>query len=229
MVVAVAGDVEHTVVLDAVGRWALSDAVGVAPQREAPGASSDTIRLERRSTEQVHVALGYRGLSRHDPDREVLEVANHVLGGGMSSRLFDEIRERRGLVYSVFSTPTFFADDGAMAVYAGTSRQHVSEVLTCVGTEIERLCHDGISAEECEIAIGYLTGSYVLGLEDAAARMSRLGGQLTVLGTLTDVDEQLDRYRAVTADQVQDLAKRVFGGSRSLAAVGPVTLKSLRG
>jgi predicted Zn-dependent peptidase len=227
MVLAVAGDVEHAVVLDAVDRWALGAKGGVAPHRVAPGGPSDAIRLERRSTEQVHVALGYRALSRHHPDREVLEVANHVLGGGMSSRLFDEIRERRGLVYSVFSTPSFFADDGAMSVYAGTSPDHVAEVLSCVHAEIERLCDEGITSEECEVAIGYLTGSYVLGLEDAASRMSRLGGQLTVLGELTDVDEQLERYRAVTIDQVHAVAGRVFGGIRSLAAVGPVTMKAL--
>jgi predicted Zn-dependent peptidase len=227
MVVAVAGDLEHEAVLAAVDRWGLEPSVGIAPHRERPGVSSAVVRLERRSTEQVHVALGYRALSRHHPDREVLEVANHVLGGGMSSRLFDEIRERRGLVYTVFSIPSFFADDGTMSVYAGTSPDHVTEVLACMATEIERIAQDGITAEECEVAIGYLTGSYVLGLEDAASRMSRLGGQLTVLGTLTDVDEQLDRYRAVTAEQVQTLSGRVFGGTRSLAAVGPVSMKAL--
>jgi predicted Zn-dependent peptidase len=228
MVLAVAGDVQHQVVLDAVGEWALRNDTSSAPVREAPGASQANVRVERRSTEQVHVALGYRAMSRHHPEREVLEVVNHVLGGGMSSRLFDEIRERRGLVYSVFSTPSFFADDGAMSVYAGTSRDHVGEVLSCVQTEIDRLCQDGITADECEVAIGYLTGSYVLGLEDAASRMSRLGGQLTVLGELTDVDEQLHRYRAVNPEQVQQVAARVFGGPRSLAAVGPVTLKLLK-
>lgn len=227
MVLAVAGDLEHQAVLDAVARWNLDDRAGRVPDRTPPGESSDKIRLDRRSTEQVHLALGYRALPRRHPEREALEVLNHVLGGGMSSRLFDEIRERRGLAYSVFSAPSFFADDGALSVYAGTAPDHVEEVLRCVHTEIDRVATDGITSDELEVAIGYLTGSYVLGLEDAASRMSRLGGQLTVLGELTDIDEQLDRYRAVTNEAVQAVAAKVFGGVRSMAAVGPVKMKAL--
>ena len=121
-------------------------------------------------------------MPRDDPDREALDVVNHVFGGGLSSRLFDEIRERRGLAYSVYSATSAYADAGAWSVYAGAMPDHAGEVERLVGAELDRLVTDGITDDELAIAIGYLTGAYELGLEDTGARMSRLGGMLATLG-----------------------------------------------
>ena len=154
-------------------------------------------------------------------------MLNHSLGGGMSSRLFEEIRERRGLAYSVFSSPSSYSDAGTLAVYAGTSPHQVHAVLDLVETELDQIVADGITPDELEIAVGYLTGSFVLGLEDTGARMSRLGGHVTARGFVRPVAEQIERYRAVDADDVRRIAARVIAGPRTLTVVGPVTKKSL--
>ncbi len=170
-------------------------------------------------TEQVHMVVGGRSLRREHPDREALDIANHVLGGGLSSRLFDEIRERRGLAYSVFSSAAAYDDSGAWSVYTGTMPEHADEVRAIVGAELDRLVAHGITADELEIAQGYLTGSYEMGLEDSGARMSRLGGQLMILGRLRSVEEQIDRWSGVTLDDVQRVVEQVYG------AADPVTVR----
>ncbi len=173
-------------------------------------------------TEQVHLLTGGRSLRREDPDREALDIVNHVLGGGLSSRLFDEIRERRGLAYSVFSSAAAYADAGAWSVYAGTMPEHASEVRSLVGHEIDRLVADGITDDELDIARGYLAGSYEMGLEDAAARMSRLGGQLTLLGELRSVEDQIERWSNTTHDDVRRVLDRVYGASTPVTVtLGP--------
>ena len=140
----------------------------------------------------------------------------------MSSRLFDEIRERRGLAYSVFSSVAAYVDTGTWSVYAGTLPEHDDEVRSLVGVEVDRLVADGITPDELDIAKGYLAGSYEMGLEDSAARMSRLGGQLLLLGEVRSVEEQLDRWSAVTLDDVHRVARRVYGdGNPVTVTVGP--------
>ncbi|HSJ92070.1 MAG TPA: insulinase family protein, partial [Ilumatobacter sp.] len=201
---------------------------GATPPRQSPTATTTTSDVGRRididdDTEQVHLVMGGAALARTDVDREALDVVNHVLGGGLSSRLFDEIRERRGLAYSVFSTASAFADAGAWSIYAGTLPEHRIEVEALVRRELERLTADGITDDELEIAIGYLTGSYEMGLEDSAARMSRLGGQLTLLGELRSVESQIDRWSAVALDDVRRVIDRVYGSGPPLTiALGPL-------
>ena len=219
-VVAVAGAVDPDEVIDQVTKAFDGLPVGRAPvDRQAPPIEAMTpgsVVTIDDDTEQVHLVVGGRALHRLDPDRDALDVANHVLGGGLSSRLFDEIRERRGLAYSVFSTAAAYADSGAWSVYAGTMPEHAAEVRELIGTEIDRLVADGITAEELEIAQGYLAGSYEMGLEDSGARMSRLGGQLTILGHLRSVEEQLDRWAAVSVDDVRSVDRTGLrlGGAR---------------
>jgi predicted Zn-dependent peptidase len=174
------------------------------------------------------VAVGFRGVAREDPDREAFDVVNHVLGGGMSSRLFDEIREQRGLAYAVYSSTSAYQDAGALTVYAGTNPNQADQVLDLIEAELARLAADGITDDELDVAKGYLTGSYVLGLEDTASRMARLGGMLTTLGQLRSVEDQLARWDAVGHDDVRRVIQRVLGGPRSLAAVGPVNERALK-
>jgi predicted Zn-dependent peptidase len=227
MVVAVAGAIEHDEVVAQVQRAFRVSDPGSRPARAAPVAAMRPLAVIRRSCEQVHLVLGFRGLDRDDPGREPLDVMNHVLGGGMSSRLFDEIREKRGLAYSVYSGTASYADAGALAIYAGTSPGQVDAVLDLVDIELDRLRTDGITDDELDVARGYLTGSYVLGLEDSGSRMSRLGAHVLARGVVRPVDEQIARYEAVTHDDVAKVIDRVLGGPRTLAAVGPVTKKAL--
>jgi predicted Zn-dependent peptidase len=221
-VVAVAGAVEPDRVVERVAA-AFS---GLGPgdgrvERSAPAGMLGDHAIDD-DTEQVHLMIGGRSLSRLDPDREALDVANHVLGGGLSSRLFDEIRERRGLVYSVFSGTSAYADAGAWSVYAGTMPEHAVTVQDLVLEQIERLVTDGISDEELDIAIGSLTGSFELGLEDSGARMSRIGTLLTTTGRLIDIETQLARWSAVTHDDVARVLSRVYGAAAPLTvALGP--------
>lgn len=172
-------------------------------------------------TEQTHIVTGGRALAREDADREALDVVNHVFGGGLSSRLFDEIRERRGLAYSVASSVAAFADAGAWSVYAGTMPEHADAVCDLIDVELHRLVSFGITADELEIARGYLTGSFEIGLEDSGARMSRLGGQLLLRGEVRPVDEQLARWDAVTLDDTRKVIERVYAGDTVTVRLGP--------
>ena len=142
-------------------------------------------------TEQVHLIVGGRVVARLDPDREVLDVVDHVLGGGLSSRLFDEIRERRGLAYSVFSGTASYSDAGAWSIYAGTMPQHAATVRTLIDDELAGVVAGGITDEELAIAKGFLTGSYEMSLEDSGARMARIGGMLVTMGEVRSVEDQL--------------------------------------
>ena len=220
-VVAVAGAVDPDHVIERV-----ADVFGSMPEgdgrlhREAPERTGRSVAVDD-DTEQVHLVVGGRSIARTDPDREALDVVNHVLGGGLSSRLFDEIRERRGLAYSVFSSAAAYADAGMWSVYAGTLPEHAAEVHELVGVEIRRLVDDGITADELDIATGYLTGSYEMGLEDSGARMSRLGGQLTLLGHVRSIEEQLDRWQAVTLEDTRRVIERVYTDPPLAVTLGP--------
>jgi predicted Zn-dependent peptidase len=221
-VVAVAGDIDHDDLLADI-----STAFADLPQgdgrvpRKRPGVRGASVAIDDDS-EQVHLAIGGRSVRRDDPDREIVDVVNHVFGGGLSSRLFDEIRERRGLAYSVYSTTSSYADIGAWSVYAGAMPEHAGEVERLIEGEIEHLVSGGITAEERDVAVGYLTGAYQLGLEDTAARMSRLGGMLITLGKVHTVEEQLARWESVTLDDAKRVIAELFGATAPVTVtVGP--------
>ncbi|MDW3212524.1 MAG: pitrilysin family protein [Ilumatobacteraceae bacterium] len=225
-VVAVAGAVDPDEVIDQVTKAFDRLPSGSAPRdrREpSPAAMQPGATVAfHDDTEQVHLVVGGRSIRRLDPDREALDIANHILGGGLSSRLFDEIRERRGLAYSVFSSAAAYADIGAWSVYAGTMPEHAADVRSLIGVEVARLVEHGITADELDIAQGYLAGSYEMGLEDSGARMSWLAGQLTILGELRSVEEQLDRWSAVSLDDVHRVVERVYGADEPVTvSVGP--------
>ena len=220
--IAVAGDVDHdAVVADVTAAFTAMPCGDGRVRRGAPGAAQADVAIDDDS-EQVHLAIGGRSVPRGDPDREALDVVNHVFGGGLSSRLFDEIRERRGLAYSVYSATSAYADAGAWSVYAGSMPEHAGEVGRLIVVELERMIADGITEEERAVAIGYLTGAYEMGLEDTGARMSRLGGMLATLGRVIPVDEQLARWEAVTQADVRRVIDRVYGAGRPVTvSVGP--------
>ena len=221
LVVAAAGDLDHELVVGTVEGLFGAGERGEAPARTAPSEGVEPLVVIDRPTEQSHVAIGWRALAVDDDDRYALWVANHVLGGGMSSRLFQEIREERGLAYTVFSSPSSYSDAGALIIYSGTTPSRLEELLCVVTEVIDALLADGITAEEHAVALGYLEGSMLLGLEDSGARMARLGSGLTTRDEITGVDQYVQRIRAVTPDDVARVLHRILGGPRAVAAVGP--------
>jgi predicted Zn-dependent peptidase len=220
MVVSVAGPGDPDEMLAMVQRAFTDVRRSSAPlDRLAPDTGSGVVALDDDS-EQLHIVLGGRSLPRGDDDREALDVVNHVLGGGLSSRLFESIREQRGLVYTVFSGVSAYSDSGAYQLYAGTSPEHGAEVIGLMRHEIE-LLGDGIDDEELDVAVGYLTGAFELGLEDNGARMSRTGGQLVTTGRVRAIDDQVARWQAVDHAAVRRVIGRVFTGEPILVTVGP--------
>ena len=143
------------------------------PDRSHPAPSSCKL-ADRAPTEQAHLALGWHGSHYDDPDRYALWVFNNVLGGGMSSRLFQDVREERGLVYTVYTAPSSYQDCGSVSLYAGTAPRRLAELVDVINSVVDGLLDTGITDEEHEVAVGYLTGSMLLGLEDTASRMARL-------------------------------------------------------
>ncbi len=185
-----------------------------------PPASGRSL-VTNRKTEQAHLCLGTTGLSRSHPDRFAFGVVNVALGGGMSSRLFQEIREKRGLAYSVYSYHSQFAETGLFCVYAGTTPKRAKEVLSIVRDQLGGIAASGVTAEELERAKGHLKGSLVLSLEETAGRMSRIGKSEIGHGEILTVDEILDRIDAVTLETAQRVAADVFGRPQTLTVVGP--------
>jgi predicted Zn-dependent peptidase len=222
VVFAAAGQLDHAAVVDGVARRFAGARGGAAPDRAVPVDPPRALAVDARPTEQVHLVLGVRSLDRHDEDRYALAVVNHVLGGGLSSRLFQKIREERGLAYSVYSYRAAFADSGALAVYAGTMPSRVAEVVGLVRDELDAMAGHGITPRELEVAKGHLVGEMALSLEDSAARMSRIGRSQLVHGTVLTVDQVAERIAAVTMEDVERVAATVLGNERVLAAVGPV-------
>ncbi|CAG7610260.1 M16 family metallopeptidase [Actinacidiphila bryophytorum] len=233
LVVAAAGNIDHASVVRQVRRaferaGALRDPEA-QPQPPRDGSrtlrSSGRVEVLDRRTEQAHVVLGMPGLSRTDERRWALGVLNTALGGGMSSRLFQEVREKRGLAYSVYSYTSSFADCGLFGVYAGCQPSRVPEVLKICRDELNQVAEHGLTDEELRRAIGQLSGSTVLGLEDTGALMNRIGKSELCWGDQLSVDDLLARIAAVTPDEVRAVARDVLGQRPSLAAIGPLKQK----
>ena len=174
-----------------------------------------------RPFEQVNVVLGMQGLTRSDPRRYVLSVLNAALGGGSSSRLFQEVRERRGLAYSVYSFGLGYSDAGMVGVAAGSLPSKADDLLRVVRSELARVAQSGLSEEEVERGKGQARGGLVLSLEDSGSRMSRLGEAELFQRRLRSVDEVLEQLEAVRAVDVHALAEELFSRPQTLAQVGP--------
>ncbi|ASW54076.1 pitrilysin family protein [Plantactinospora sp. KBS50] len=229
IVIAAAGNLEHSVVVKRV-RQAIAGSplergpaqpAAIRPSHPAPPVSTGGVVVEHKETEQAHVVLGCPGIGRLDERRFALGVLNNVLGGGMSSRLFQEIRERRGLAYSVYSYASQYADGGLFAVYAGCAPGKVDEVLGLARAGLAEVAANGITAAELARGKGMTKGGYVLGLEDTGSRMSRLAKGEFLYGDLMAVDELLARVDAVTVEEVNALAAELLSQPMSLAVVGP--------
>ncbi len=221
MVVAVAGALDHREVADGLESRFAGRRGGSAPERRPPEPLVEPLGVTTRPTEQAHLVLAYRSTDRFDPARYPLAVLNHVLGGGLSSRLFQEIRERRGLAYSIWSERIAYQDAGSISVGVGTAPSNAFEVLSIVDDELERLGSDGITERELTIAKGNLRAEAFLACEDSGARMSRLGGGLLLHREVVSVEEAVARVEAVMLDDVRSVASDLVGGPRTLSVVGP--------
>jgi predicted Zn-dependent peptidase len=186
----------------------------------APSPSGRSF-VKRRKTEQAHICVGTSGLSRTDPDRFAFGVVNTAVGGGMSSRLFQEVREKRGLAYSVYSYHAMYAEAGLFCTYVGTTPGRAKEVLTIVKGELANVADKGLSPDEFERAKGHMKGSLVLSLEDPGGRMSRLGKSEIGHGETLTVNQLLARIEAVTPDDARRAADRVLSQPMTVTVLGP--------
>jgi len=226
MVVAVAGNVDHDHVVALVkehfGPRLVKGSEPVAPRKgtgRVPGKPS--VKLVNRDGEQTHMFLGVRTPGRHWKHRWALSVLNGALGGGLSSRLFQQIRETRGLAYSVYSTVDTFSDSGAFSVYAACLPERFEEVTRVSTDVLAEVARDGITEAECRIAKGSLRGGLVLGLEDSGSRMHRIGRSELNFGKHRSIDETLALIDAVTLDEVNAVARQLLTRPYGAAILGP--------
>ena len=232
LVVAAAGSVDHQELIKFVelglstAGWDLGLDSKPVPRRllnPAKISRGSKLNVIHRPISQVNIMVGSEGLYVDDPRRYAMGVLNTVLGGGMSSRLFQEIREKRGLAYSVYSFNQGYSDAATFGIYAGCSSAKAKEVTELMITELDKVAQTGITSEELELARGNISGSLALKFETNQARMSRLASAEIVAGEFMDLDETIERFEGVELSQVQALAQDLIGLPRSIVAVGDVT------
>jgi predicted Zn-dependent peptidase len=192
-----------------------------AERREISTDSPRALAVLTKDTEQAHVVWGVQGIRAGDDSRYALAVLDSILGGGMSSRLFQEIREKRGLAYAVYSYHALHRETGSLAVYVGTRPSNVEETLSLIRGQADSLASHGVTEEELHRAKESIKGHLVLGLESTRNRMTRLGKNEITKSEILSIDEIVTRVDAVQADDVTEIAAGLFGGDASLALVGP--------
>jgi predicted Zn-dependent peptidase len=226
MVVAVAGNVDHDDVVALVrehfGPRLVRDRRPVAPRKGTGRITGPPqLMLANRNAEQTHFCLGVRTPGRHWQHRWALSVLNTALGGGLSSRLFQQVRESRGLAYSVYSSLDMFSDSGALSVYAACLPERFGEVARVTTEVLETVARDGITEAECRIAKGSLRGGLVLGLEDSNSRMNRIGRSELNYAEHRSIDRTLQELDEVTVEEVNATARRLLGNPYGVAVLGP--------
>lgn len=231
LTVTAAGNVDHDQVVEMVmlgldaGGFATSGAITPAARRLADARFDHEPRtdLVHKSAEQTNIIVGCEGLRLGHDQRYVSSILSVLLGGGMSSRLFQEVREKRGLAYSVYAFGQGYSDTGMFGMYAGCQPSKAHEVEKLLTAELERVAAESITSTELARVKGQLAGATVLGMEDSSARMSRLGRAELWTGRLESISEIIDRVNAVTADDVQALAAEYASRPRAIVRVGPAT------
>lgn len=234
LVVSVAGNVKHKKVVKMVEEALSKDGfldvpnnkheVRAATPIKTPGLGE--VGIIDRKTEQAHILYGFPGLARSDDRRFALSVLSSAIGGGMASRLFQEIREKRGLAYTTYAYPQQFAGTGTLAFYAGCKTEKAEEVIKLMRDISESVAQHGLIDEEISRAKGAVTGGLILGQEDTGSRMSRIGKSELVYGEIMSFDDILSKVRSVTPEQVHQLARDLFSAPATLALVGPFRSKA---
>lgn len=246
LVVTAAGAVDHDRLLELVlaalnrspeSRWHTYRAaqpirrshtsVAAAIPTRNPDQTTPRVAVTERQSEQINLLIGSEGLRSGDPRRFAFGIMNSVLGGGMSSRLFQEIREKRGLAYTAYSFGASYSDAGLFGMYAGTAPEKAVEVVDLCQLELQKLADGGITEEELERALGQVAGSSALALEDSETRMGRLARAELGSGELYDLDTSLARFQAVTAEEIQAMASVLAAAPLTVVAVGDTSRSAL--
>jgi predicted Zn-dependent peptidase len=227
-VVAAAGNVDHDALVAMAEKMLAALPSGPRSVRPvAHAASHSRITVLEKDTEQAHICFGVSTMNAHHPDRFALSLLDGVLGGGMSSRLFQEIREKRGLAYAVYSFSSLYQDTGEFAVYAGTRPANAEEVLTLIRNEMETVALEGVTNEELDRVRQAATGHLVLGMESTRNRMVRLGKNDVTGGEILSADELMERFDAVSMDDLKRVSAEVLSAEKVLAVIGPFTAEKL--
>jgi predicted Zn-dependent peptidase len=222
LVITAAGRLDHALVVKAAEDYFGTLNGDAAPASEHPPEATPPLILKnKRSLEQMHLCVGVPAYPMADERRYACYLLSTVLGGGMSSRLFQNIREKHGLAYSVFSELNLYRDTGCLAVYAGTSLENLRKVVGMIVNEFRRLASDSIADDELRRAKDHLKGSLALGLESTSSRMSNLARQELFFGRFFTVDEMVESIEAVSADQIRTIGHDLFAGKQvGLVALG---------
>jgi len=228
IIIAVAGNLVHNEVLELFGSGFNGFARGALPHQDARPALTPSVNIVHKSLEQVHVVMGFPGLPHAARERYALFLLNDVIGGSMSSRLFQEIRERQGLVYSIHSGAQAFLDTGVLYLYAATDSGNFSKVLKSILKEIRELKKSGITEEELKRAKDHLKGSLMLSLESTSSRMNRLAKQEMHLGSFLTMDAMLAAIQNVRHEEVQALVSELLDEDQlALTTLGPLDRRNL--
>ena len=221
LVVAAAGHVDHQALAERVDTLFEDTEI---EKHERTGKTPEPklgVKVYKRPTEQAHIVVGTSSLPHNHPDRHALAVLDTVLGGGMSSRLFQEIREKRGLAYSVYSYRSMFVDTGTFAIYAGTTPQNADNVIEIIHAEIQKVLDEGLSEAELKRAKGHVKGALVLSSEDPGSRMNRLGRQQLTTGEIMSIDELIAKFEAIEMTDLARVAQKVLKQRFQVTVVGP--------
>jgi predicted Zn-dependent peptidase len=235
IVVAVAGNIKHQKVVDQVIKAMSKDdflEVGknnfnLRSNSSVKRSAKQSVGLMNRKTEQAHIFLGMPGVDRNDPRRFAMGVLSAALGGGMSSRLFQEIREKRGLAYSVYSYAQQFAGSGFLGFYAGCNPSKATEVVSIMRDVLHDVASNGLTHEELARAQGAVRGTLVLSQEDTGSRMSRIGKSELVYGEIMTFDQILKAVADVSSADIRALADEILHAAPTLAVVGPFAKRSV--
>jgi predicted Zn-dependent peptidase len=223
IVVAAAGNLEHAEIERLAGLWLRDGSRTGAGRSQAsrPGRRGQRVAFQSKETEQYHICLGGEGIARNDERRFALSILDAILGGSTSSRLFQEVREKRGLAYAVYSWASQYQDTGQVGIYVGTREDNVVQALDVIGTELERLRQEPVGEDELRRACEHVKGRLALSMESTASRMTRLGRSVLMGTPLLTLDETIERLEAVTREQLEQLTQELYpSGGLSVAAIG---------
>jgi predicted Zn-dependent peptidase len=228
IIIAVAGNVTHEQVVELFGQGFNGFSRAATPHLGEPAKLTPSVNIVHKSLEQVHLVMGFPGMHQSAPERYALFLLNDVLGGSMSSRLFQEVRERQGLVYSIHTGVQAFVDAGTMYVYAATDAQNFSKVLKSILQELRAVKKDGITPEELKRSKDHLKGSLMLSLESTSSRMNRLAKHEMNLGSFLTLDQMVSSIEAVRLEDVQALIGLLIDEDRlALTTLGPLDRRNL--
>ena len=220
VVISIAGNVDESFIQQVESYFGSFTAKQKASESQAPLFQPQKL-VRQKDTEQAHLCIGFNGLPVGHPDIYTLIILNNILGGSMSSRLFQEVREQRGLAYSVFSYHSSYQDSGLLAIYAGTGNNQLDLLFETIQETIDKLKEDGITEKELNNSKEQMKGSLMLGLESTNSRMSRNGKNELLLGRHRSLDEIIEEINSVTVEKVNELARSIFNEDYALALISP--------